>query len=113
MNPNDVILILERIAEMLTPGAQQAWEIAMKQVAVQASINHTFMWIGIVLFAIGIVIFIAGASNKYGGEGWVIFGTMVWLLGFAIGAGCYIAYFQAVRNPEYQAIKILLDLMGR
>ena len=112
MNPNDVILILERIAEMLTPGAQRAWEIAMKQAQVMGGLNHTWFIVGLVLAAIGVLVVICSSDScDYGGG--VLSGIMLVIIGGTVAGLCHAAYIQYSQNPEYQAIRILLGLVGR
>ena len=118
MNPNDVILVLERIAEMLTPGAQQAWEIAVRQVAAEAMIHWRIMWAWIGGIIIGIVILAVGLWWNHKDD--LGLGIVLAMFGFVGTAGSAIgAVYNSTTalamgmNPDYYAINILMGLVGR
>lgn len=118
MNPNDVILVLERIAEMLTPGAQQAWRIALQQAITQGTIASLHcliaLGIGLVLMKQGFRL-IPRTQDTSAGDA-MVGGVLVVMFGLAALAFATSSLTDAIAcftNPEYQAIKILMGLIGR
>ena len=125
MNPNDIVGIVERIAELLTPGAQQAWDIAVRQARAQ-SIAYLVWSIICTAGAILAVILLKKVFRKMsdptsvwgGGDGSEAVGTTLGLIVAIVSllaiAGTNINNaILYLANPEYQAIKLLLGLVGQ
>lgn len=118
MNPDDIVGIVERIAELLTPGVQQAWRIALQQAVTQGTIASLHCLIALV---IGLLLVRWGARLLHrapdasdgdamvGGVLVVVFG----LAALAVATSSLTDAIACFTNPEYQAIKILLGMVGR
>lgn len=123
MNPDDIVGIVERIAELLTPGVQRAWEIAVRQANAQAIAYLVWAVVGIIVAVVAAIFLVRVCrvlrrekSAFYDGIGMEMAATGLAVLVFAVllVAGCNLnnAILYLV-NPEYQAIRILLGLVGR
>ena len=123
MNPSDIVGIVERIAELLTPGAQRAWEIAVRQVSAQAIAYLAWAIVGIVGTVIAVVWAVrvyrkmmAETNERYDSMGRELAMTGLGILAIVAliiaGTNLNNAILYLV-NPEYQAIRILLGLVGR
>ena len=114
MNPNEVVSIIERLGELLSPTAAKAWEIAMRQVHVQAMIVTALMGLCVAGIAAGWRCLgtstLDGKSTKevedahgFGAFMTLSCGGSLLLLGLNL--------YGILANPEYRALRILLDLM--
>lgn len=119
MNPDDIVGIVERIAEMLTPGAQQAWRIALQQAVTQGTIASLHcliaLVIGLLLVRWGARLLHRAPDASDGGDS-MVGGVLVVVFGLIALAGATSSLTDAIAcftNPEYQAIKILMGLVGR
>lgn len=54
MNPNDVLVLIEEIAALLEPGAQEVWRIVMKQAVLEGVFS--VIW-GLLLIGVGVGLF--------------------------------------------------------
>ena len=117
MTPEDVLSIIRGIGEMLSPTAQQAWEIAMRQVRVETVSNA--IWASVLLgLAIGCLRFFFRGSEmrrKYGNDDAGANGLLIMILAgvvFVISACLGLAALQGALeraiNPDWYAIKLLL-----
>ena len=116
MNPNEVVSIIERLGELLSPTAAKAWEIAMRQVHVQAVTVGALMVLCVVGIGIGLrclgASVLGGKSTKevedehcFGAFIVCVCGGVLILLGLNL--------YGILANPEYRAIELLLNLMGQ
>lgn len=117
MTPEDILSIVRSVGEMLSPTAQQAWEIASKQVQVEMVSNT--IWAGLLIgAAIGFVfLFFKGRDqyrNDVGGDDGFTGGILMILAGtgfllFAVlGVACLQGAVERAINPDWYAIKLLL-----
>lgn len=117
MNPEQVLLLLEQIGEMLSPGAQEIWRITTQAVIRLGYINLGWA-IASLLGGLGFLkMALHGAALnkecKYEDEGW---GCMV--AGF-IGAAAFAIVFACcittaalyLSMPEYYAMQKLLVML--
>ena len=109
MNPNDVVSVIERLGELLSPTAAKAWEIAMRQVS--TGVVRNCAWV--LLWASGLWMtlrwYAKEKADEYGGDnvGPVIVGVILVLI-LALNVDYLISL---AMNPDYYALKILLNLM--
>ena len=114
MNPNEVVSIIERLGELLSPTAAKAWEIAMRQVHVQTVLVGALMALCVVGIAVGLryldASVLSGKSTKEVEDDQ---GLGTFMVCFCGGGLILLALhlYAILANPEYRAIKLLLDLM--
>jgi hypothetical protein len=119
MNPDDVVALLKAIAEALTPTAQAAWEIYLRQVYVDAAVNLFWGVLcagGIVLLIGKIRTLLQRARDTYHvsveevSEGWAFAGAILAVVLALVMVLCMTAAVKGLANPEYQAIEMLLSV---
>ena len=106
MNPDEILSLLERIGELLTPAAMAAWEIAVRQ-ATALAITHAF---GAVVGLIALGLSIWGVKKLWDHE--AVFFPIVGLLAGSIAfVACSIQAILRFANPPWYAIELLGGLV--
>lgn len=109
MNPEDVIAVLKEIGTLLEPTAQAAWEIAMRQVHVEAI---QLMWgailAGVIALICTISIIVVNSEHGYDDPIGQWFGVLLAVpTAFVCASGAY----GRMVNPAYYVISWLLKLV--
>jgi hypothetical protein len=109
MSPEEVLQVIQGIGEMLEPSAQAAWDIAMRQVGVEAV---QFLWAAILSGAI-VVVSLANivyqCVREYAEDalpGWIGLVTFT-----PVAFLCASAYYGRMVNPAYYVISLLTQLV--
>jgi hypothetical protein len=109
MDPNDIIQIVTEIGKMLEPGAKAAWEIAARQVHVNAV---QLIWgaiAGGITTLVSVVMMISGAFDEYD-DVWGL-----WSLPLLIGLGalipCALGAYGRAANPDFYIISVLAQFI--
>lgn len=102
MNPDEILSLLERIGELLTPAATAAWEIATRQ-AIALAIANAFV-AAVALIVMGFCIW--GVKRLWDDEvvAVPIFGLIISFLFFLV---CAIQAILRFANPPWYAIQLL------
>jgi len=110
MNPNQVIDLLTKLGELLSPSMQQAWDIAYRQTFVDI---WMLLILGVLFFAIAIGLLFWGIHDSeredsltYGGVQYVI--SCFAALGTII---CWSTGFSILANPAWHTIELLSGMV--
>ena len=109
MKAEEIMLLLSRLGEILTPAATQVWEIYMRQVILQARVN---LAIGIGCLGIAWPLFYLGAKMKCKDdysmwEGPLILG----ICAIPVGVFRIVLGYMELSNPAYYTLKAIAALL--
>jgi len=112
MSPEEILKVIEGIGTMLEPSAQAAWDIAMRQVRVEAVL---FLWAAILSGVIALLC-VASLLHYYFApkRDWNDEPIGQWFgLAFGLLASffCAAAYYGRTANPAYYVISWLLKMV--
>ena len=114
MNPEDVVAVVEGIGELASPMAQEAWRLAVRQTYVTGATCLLGVIVGIACLVGATSLIMRGiresAQGDFGddGFGWIIGGAACAVTGMVLAIPCGHMAIQALFNPEWYAITILL-----
>lgn len=109
MNPQEVVSVIREIAQLLEPGAQEAWALAVRQTMINGWIGAT---LGGALFLVALVALLWAlfGSHDYDDEAHYGVGIAAMITAPALLIWGIVG-LQQLLNPEWYAIQLLLRLV--
>lgn len=123
MNDKNIALMLEKLAAQLGTTVEYLWGILVKQAAIEADIAFTWAVIGWAVTLVGVVVVTTSAikynnvRNEYSRKA-DLYRTMFCISLFlvvtssAIATTSTISYVRISRNPEWWALKQVMDMLN-
>ena len=113
MNPEEILEVIQGIGEMLEPSAQAAWDIAMRQVQVEAV---QFLFFALLCIAVAVAIAVSMAhelrrEHKWPSEIDVFFQVVGLAVSLPVACLLLSAFYGRMVNPAYYVISWLLRIV--
>ena len=115
MSADDIIRLLESLAERLTPPARHVWDLALRQIVIEGVASAIFAGVALigggVVFAVALRIFAGRHEHHCDHDFLYLYGSIAVATAIAISLIFGAAAITKLLNPEWAALRMLAELV--